>query len=208
MLCLGKGLVVILNYALTAEQPDPCGPEPYSPGKRPRTHSPLGEGPVTPHIPGEVAHSQNSWGPRTSQGVPDPRRVPDPIYYPDPLEQGGTDTPPGAGPEPPRVHRCGHARGAAWLPLEDSPTYRIQCGRPKGALPRQSPRRLLPGCTVGRMLPRRTVQSPAPPTPRMSVYYASWSRRLGIAHYDAYTVASTDYAASYIAQRAPRRWDK
>ena len=31
----------------------------------------------------------------------------------------------------------------------------------------------------------------------MSVYYASWTRRLGFAHYDAYTVASTDYAASY-----------
>ena len=33
----------------------------------------------------------------------------------------------------------------------------------------------------------------------MSVYYASWARRLGFAHYDAYMVASTDYAASYIA---------
>ena len=33
----------------------------------------------------------------------------------------------------------------------------------------------------------------------MSVYCASWTRRLGFAHYDAYTVASTDYAASYIA---------
>jgi len=54
-----------------------------------------------------------------------------------------------AGPEPTRVRRCGHARGAAWLPLEDSPTYRIQCGRRKCALPQQSPRRLLPGCTVG-----------------------------------------------------------
>ena len=33
----------------------------------------------------------------------------------------------------------------------------------------------------------------------MSVYYASWAQRLGFAHYDAYMVASTDYAASYIA---------
>ena len=33
----------------------------------------------------------------------------------------------------------------------------------------------------------------------MSVYYASWTRRLGFAHYDAYTVASTDYATNYIA---------
>ena len=66
MLCLGKCLIVILNYALTAEQPDPCGPEPYSPDKRPRTRSPLEEGPVTPHVPEEVALSQNGWGPRTS----------------------------------------------------------------------------------------------------------------------------------------------
>jgi len=35
LLCLGKSLIVILNYALTAEYPDPCGLEPYSPGKRP-----------------------------------------------------------------------------------------------------------------------------------------------------------------------------
>src|SRR6185369_13761179 len=33
----------------------------------------------------------------------------------------------------------------------------------------------------------------------ISVYYASWTRWLGFAHYDAYTVASADYAASYIA---------
>ena len=31
----------------------------------------------------------------------------------------------------------------------------------------------------------------------MSVYNASWTRRLGFAQYDACTVASTDYAANY-----------
>jgi len=71
--------VVILNYALTAEQPDPCGPEPYSPGKRPRTRSPLGEGPVMPRVPEEVALSQNSWRPRTSCGVPDPHILSGPL---------------------------------------------------------------------------------------------------------------------------------
>jgi hypothetical protein len=50
LLCLGKSLVVILNYALTDEQPVPCGPEPYSPGKQPRTRSPLGDGPVMPRV--------------------------------------------------------------------------------------------------------------------------------------------------------------
>ena len=43
------------------------------------------------------------------------------------------------------------------------------------------------------------MQSLAPPTPRISVYYASWTRRLGFAHHDAYAVASTVYAASYTA---------
>ena len=84
MLCLGKGLVVILNYALTAEQPDPCGPEPYSPGKRPRTRSPLGEGPVTPHVPEEVALNQNSWELRTPREYRTPAGSQTPIYYPDP----------------------------------------------------------------------------------------------------------------------------
>ena len=71
MLSLGKSLVVIVNYALTTKHPDPCGPEPNSPGKRPRTRSPLGKGPVTPRVPEEVVLSQNNWGARISQGVPD-----------------------------------------------------------------------------------------------------------------------------------------
>ena len=41
------------------------------------------------------------------------------------------------------------------------------------------------------------MQPLVPPTPRMSVYNASWTRRLGFTHYDACAVASTDYAASY-----------
>src|SRR6185312_10032946 len=69
LLSLGKSLIVIVSYALTTEQPDPCGPEPYSPGKRLRTRSSLGKGPVAPRIPG-VALSQNSLGHRTSRGVP------------------------------------------------------------------------------------------------------------------------------------------
>ena len=128
MLSLGKSLVVILNYVLMAEQPDPCGPEPYSPGKRPRTRSPLGEGPVTPHVPEEVALSRNSWGPRTSQGVSDPCRLRTPYAIRTP-QQGGNRYPDYGGPEPPRVRRRRYARAAAKLPLEDLPTYRIQCGR-------------------------------------------------------------------------------
>ena len=83
LLSLGKSLEVIFNYVLTTEQPDPCGPEPYSPGKRPRTRSLLGKGPVAQRIPG-VALSQNNWGPRTSRGVPDLPGVPNPCRVPDP----------------------------------------------------------------------------------------------------------------------------
>ena len=165
MLRLGKSLVVILNYALTAEQPDPYGPEPYSPGKRPWTRSPLGEGPVMPRVV-----SQNKLG------GPDLPRSPGSPYTIRTAQR--VEPTLRLGPEPPRDHRCGHARGTAWLPLEDSPTYRIQCCRRKCALPQQSPRRLLPGCTVDRMLPRRIVQSLAPST--LSVYYASWKLRLGL----------------------------
>ena len=123
LLCLGKSLVVILNYALTAEQPDPCGPESYSPGKR-----------LTPHVPEEVALSQNGWGPGPPREFRTPARSRTPYTIRTP-QQGGTDTPPGAGPEPPHVSECGHARRTAWLPLEDSSTNRIQCGRRKCAVP-------------------------------------------------------------------------
>jgi len=60
LLSLGKGLVVIVNYALYNRAAGPRGPEPYSPGKRPRTRSPLGKGPVAPRIPEGVALGQNS----------------------------------------------------------------------------------------------------------------------------------------------------
>ena len=69
---------------MTAEQPDPCGPEPYYPGKRPRTRSPLGEGPVTPYVPEEVALNQNSWGPGPPREFRTPAGSRTPKYYPDP----------------------------------------------------------------------------------------------------------------------------
>ena len=158
MLSLGKSLVVIVSYALTTEQPAPCGPEPYSPGKRPRTRSSLGKGPVAPCFPG-VALSQNSWRPRTSCGVPDPSAE---------REQ----TPRLGGVRKRHVSAGAGTRAAVKVPLEDLPTYRIQCGWFRSALPQQSPRRLLTGCTDGRALPRCTVQPLAPLTPRASVCYA------------------------------------
>ena len=115
LLCLGKSLVVILNYALTAEQPDPCGPEPYSPGKRPRTRSPLGEGPVAPRIPEEVDLSQNSRGP----GPPYTIRTP---------QRGRNRHPAWGGVRSRHVSAGADTHGGAALPREVTPTYRIECG--------------------------------------------------------------------------------
>ena len=39
----------------------------------------------------------------------------------------------------------------------------------------------------------------APPTPRLSVCHDRWTRRLGFTHYDAYIIASTGHAASYVS---------
>ena len=84
LLCLDKSLVVIFNYALTAEQPDPCGPEPCpldnGPGPVPRL------GKVREH---RVFRKRQALSPsnrklRTSRGGPDPRGVPDPPWGPGP----------------------------------------------------------------------------------------------------------------------------
>ena len=133
---------------------------------------------------------------KTAGGPGPPTGSRTPIYYPDP--SAGREQTPRLGQVRSRHVSAGAGtRAAAKLPREDSPTYRIQYGRRKCALPQQSPRRLLPGCTVDRALPRHTVQPLAPPTPRLSVCYASWTRRLAFAHHDAYAVDPTVYAATY-----------
>ena len=189
MLCLGKGLVVILSYALTAEQPDPCGPEPYSPGKWPRTRSPLGEGPVTPRVQKGGSPPPKPLGPRTPPG-PGPHILSGPLggwnRHPAWVRSRHVST--GAGT---------HAAPLGFLWKTRLPTA---FNAVDGSAPCHSRARgvFLPGCTVDRVLPRRVVQSLALSTPRMSVYYASWTRRLGFACYDAYTVDPAAYAASYI----------
>ena len=45
---------------------------------------------------------------------------------------------------------------------------------------------------------QRVVEPLAPPTPRLSVCHNRWIRRLGFTHYDAYIIASTGHAASYV----------
>ena len=63
----------------------------------------------------------------------------------------------------------------------------------------QKPRRFFDqGGTIDRILPRCIVELFAPPTPRLSVCHNRWIRRLGSTHYDAYIIASTGHAASYV----------
>ena len=54
------------------------------------------------------------------------------------------------------------AGAGAGLPLEDSPTHHIQCGWLRRALPPRHAGQPLLGLTVDRVLPRYTVQPPAP----------------------------------------------
>jgi len=85
---------------------------------------------------------------------------------------------------PVRTYRRGGGSGAATcpadagagLPLEDSPTHRIQCGWLRRALPSRLAGQSLSVLTVDRVLPRYTVQSPAP-HPRRAVCRINWIRR-------------------------------
>ena len=87
MLCLGKSIVVILNYV---QQPDPCGPEPCSPDS--------GLGPVPwlgkvreHHVFREkLALSPNGRKLRTSRRGPDPQGITDPPWGPGPLYSNRT----------------------------------------------------------------------------------------------------------------------
>ena len=87
MLCLGKSLVVILDYA---EQPDPCDPDPCSPDNGPGPVPRLGK--VWEHhvFRKKQALSPNSRGLRTSRRGPDPRGVSDPPWGPGPLYSSRT----------------------------------------------------------------------------------------------------------------------
>ena len=92
LLCLGKSLVVIPNYALTAEQPDPCGPEPCSPGRAAPDPLPAWGGSGDATYPGGGSPQPKQLGPRTSQGVPDPCRLRTPYAIRTP-QQGGNRYP-------------------------------------------------------------------------------------------------------------------
>ena len=149
-----------------AEQPDPWGPTPSHRTNGPGPASRLGWVRVTT-CPGE-----GSTQPKQPGGPGPPTGSRTPIHYLDPLA-GREQTPRlrGSG-----AATCPQAQVHARLPSflgKTCPPSAFNAGDDKCALPQQRPRRLLPGCTVGRALPRCTVQPLAPNTPRASVCYAS-----------------------------------
>ena len=93
----------------------------FSPGQRPQTHSLLGKGPVMPCVPEKGALSQNSRGPQTSHGVPDPH------ILSRPLSGEGTDNPP-EGVRSRHVSVGAGTRAAAKLPREDRPPTAFNAG--------------------------------------------------------------------------------
>ena len=104
---------------------------------------------MTPRSPEEVALSQNGWAP----GPPRESRTPagsGPHMLFRPLSREGTVTPPRGGSG---AATCPQAQVRARLPSflwKTCPPITFNAGDVKCALLQQSPRRLLPGCTVGR----------------------------------------------------------
>ena len=83
MLCLGKSLVVILNYD---QQPDPCGPEPCTPGSGPGPVPWLGKA-REHHVFREklaLGRTAGSSGPSVEVRIPRESRIPDPPWGPGP----------------------------------------------------------------------------------------------------------------------------
>ena len=121
LLCLGKDLVVILNYIQTA---GPRRSGVLFSQQRP-DRSTVGKGPETPRVPEEAGTRVRAAEAPDLPRRPDPRRVPDRHGVPDPLYNNRTpslreeiDAPRRGGPEPPRVYKT-------WpfgFPYQRSPT--------------------------------------------------------------------------------------
>ena len=99
LLCLGKGLVVILDYVQTA---GPLWSGVLFSRQRSRTCLTAGKGPGTPRVPEEAGAQPEQPGLWTSRGVRTPAEVPDPHGVPDPLNSNRTPLPgEGIGTPPP-----------------------------------------------------------------------------------------------------------
>ena len=166
---------------MRAEQPGPTGQALSSPGQWPRTRS--GTGPVTPRVPEEGKLRANS------RGLGPPIWVRDLPASVRTSHARRTNIPPGWGPGAPRVPQ--RAGAGASLPLEDSPTHRIQCGWLRRALPRRHAGQLLSGLTVDRILPRYSAAACAASAQSPSAALNGYDGTAPFHH--------TAYAASYTA---------
>ena len=81
LLCLDKGLVVILDYVQTA---GPLRSGVMFSRQRSRTCLTAGKGPGAPRVPEEAGAQPEQPGLRTSRGVRTPAEVPDPSWGPGP----------------------------------------------------------------------------------------------------------------------------
>ena len=145
----GRTRVVIRNYAIRGGAAGPHGSVSYlhranGPGPAPRS----GIGPMTPRVPEEGKLRANSRGLGPPKGVRDLPRPSGPPTRVEPTYRrlGGSGS-----------ATCSAGAGAG-LPVEDSPTHRIQCGWLRRALPPRHAGQPLSGLTVDRVLPRYTVQ--------------------------------------------------
>ena len=122
LLCLSKGLVVILDYVQTA---GPLWTGVLFSRQRTRTYLTAGKGPGTPRVLEEAGTQPEQPGLWTSRGVRTPAEVPDPSWIPDPSLRVEVDALPRGGPEPTRVqgrlvsilsltHHCIHCNW--WTP--------------------------------------------------------------------------------------------
>ena len=81
LLCLGKGLVVILNYIQAA---GPLRSGVLFSQQRSGPVPTVGKGPETPRVPEEAGIHARAAGAPDLTRRPDPRRVPDPSWGPGP----------------------------------------------------------------------------------------------------------------------------
>ena len=90
LLCLGKSLVVILNYIQTA---GPLRSGVLFSQQRSGLVPTVGKGPETPRVPEEAGIHARAAGAPDHPRRPDPRRVPDPSWGPGPLTKGRNQHP-------------------------------------------------------------------------------------------------------------------
>ena len=142
LLCLGKSLVVILNYIQAA---GPLRSGVLFSQQRSEPVPTVGKGPETPRVPEETGTRAQAAGAPDLPRRPDPRGVPDPSWFPDPLYSNRT--PHRGKKSAPRVgvvwRRHVSPDMAVWVSILTFTHHCIYCGRWTSALIWQKLRRFI-----------------------------------------------------------------